>query len=206
VILQILVLVSVLAAPRAPACAYPDELPQYRLCAAAPWRSLRPLESTFADTRAILGKPTQEWDDTNFDDESVPYPGDEAAKEPRLRFDDGGLWIIEVQLVRTDEAARSVYPAALHDRLLSVALIPRHKTSFARVAFPPSFVKSHFVDRGYHEFAWDEYRHASGLAYYICTSSTPSSEVQPGDLFRIIYGVSDQARKAHGAVNGRGHR
>jgi hypothetical protein len=149
--------------------------------------------STIADVRATLGKPTLEWDEVIFDE---PYPGDEAAKEPVLAFDDGP-WRIEVRFVRTDETARSVYPASLHDRLLSVDLLPLRSISFARIAFPPSFVKHH-VKVG-HGFAWNEYRHPSGLAYYVCTSSTPSDEIRPGDLISISYGVSDQARKAHGA-------
>src|SRR5262245_9309150 len=134
---MLLMLASALACPTVPACAYPDELPEYRLCAAASWRSLRPLESTMADVRAILGTPAYEWDMANY---HVPYPGDEHAKKPVLGFDDGGPWKIQVYLVRTDNAARALYPASLHDRLLSIDLIPRHRVSFAQVLFPHSFV------------------------------------------------------------------
>ena len=145
-----------------------------------------------ADVRAILGTPTYEWDMAAY---HVPYPGDEAAKEPVLGFDDGGPWKIQVHLVRTDAAARSLYPASLHDRLLSIDLTPRPGISFAKVVFPASFVKRHVVDA---ELAWDEYRHPSGLVYEIYTSSAPYGELRPGDLTRISYGVSDRARQAHG--------
>ncbi len=121
----------------------------------------------------------------------LPYPGDEAAREPALGFDDGGPWRIQVVLVRTDPDARTLYPPSLHDRLLSIHLTPRPGISFAKVVFPASFVKHHVVDG---DIAKDEYRHPSGLVYTVYVSGVPYGDYQVGDLIRITYGVSDEVR------------
>lgn len=191
VVLLILLLASTLGPASSQDCAYSNELVGYRLCETAAWRSLRPLVSTLADVRAILGTPTYEWDMTNY---HVPYPGDKAAKEPILGFDDGGPWRIQVRLVRTDEDARSLYPASLRDRLLSIFLIPTQRVPFGQVVFPRSFVKRHVVDG---DLAWDEYHHPSGLTYQVYSAHAPYADYQAGDLTGITYGVSDEAKRAH---------
>jgi len=152
---------------------------------------LRPLVSTLADVRAIVGTPTYEWDMAAY---HVPYPGDEAAREPALGFDVGGSWRLQVTLVRTDPDARSLYPLSLHDRLLSIHLFPRPGISFAKVVFPASFVRHHVVDA---DVATDEYRHPSGLVYTIYVGGVPYADYQLGDLIRISYGVSDEAKKPY---------
>src|SRR5258708_24044267 len=187
--LIVLALLAVVPAGRPPAgCAYPAEVPTFRLCPFAPWRILRPLASTAAEVRAALGTPIGARDIAAYPD---PYPGDDRAKQPVLTFDGGPDWEILVYFVRSSLPVLREYPEALYDKLFSIDLVPRHRVPMGQITFPPGFEKQHIVAA---DAAWDVYRHPSGLAYEVYTTRTPYGGHQPGDLNRISYGPSDQAR------------
>jgi len=69
--------------------------------------------------------------------------------------------------------------------------VPRHRVPMDQVTFPPGFEKQHVVAA---DAAWDVYRHPSGLAYEVYTTRTPYGGDRPGDLNRISYGPSDDAK------------
>src|SRR5215831_12075374 len=89
--------------PAPPDCAYPSELPSFQICAKAPWRVLRPLVSTAADVRRVLGTPTDQGDMAHYGE---PYPGDARAEAPVLAFDGGPHWQVIVYFVKSDARAR----------------------------------------------------------------------------------------------------
>jgi hypothetical protein len=187
--LILLALLAVTPAERPPAgCAYPAEVPTFRLCPSAPWRILRPLASTATEVRAALGTPIDTRDIAAYLD---PYPGDDRAKQPVLTFDGGPDWEILVYFVRSSLPVLREYPEALYDKLFSIDLVPRHRVPMGQITLPPGFEKQHIVAA---DAAWDVYRHPSGLAYEVYTTRTPYGGHQPGDLNRISYGPSDEAR------------
>jgi hypothetical protein len=172
-------------------CVFQNELPGFKFCAKARWRELRPMVSTVADVRRVLGTPTEESDMAHYGD---PYPGDAKAVAPELTFDDGPDWEILVHLARSGARAREFDPS-VPARLLSIDLVPKHRRSFANVTFPASFRKRHVNAEG---AAWDEYADGSGLVYEVYTTPTLYGDEQPGDLSRISYGASDQLKIQHG--------
>src|SRR5271157_3714124 len=68
---------------------YPNELPGFRFFKQAKWNSLRPLISTMADVRRVLGKPDEAVDITQY---TQPYPGDDTAKEPVWTYHVNQSW------------------------------------------------------------------------------------------------------------------
>jgi hypothetical protein len=173
-------------------CLFPNELSGFKLCANSPWRVLRPLVSSAADVRRVLGAPTEELDIGHYGD---PYAGDSKAVAPVLTFDGRPDWEIVVYFVRSDSHARESLSESVRDRLLSIDLVPKRRRSFAGVALPQSFRKRHVIAA---DAAWDEYADGSGLAYLVYTSRTPYGDEQPGDLSRIVYGASDQLKGKYG--------
>lgn len=55
---------------------YPNELVGYKLHEKAKWKSLKPLISTMADVRRVLGNPSEAHDTSQY---TKPYPGDALA-------------------------------------------------------------------------------------------------------------------------------
>ena len=176
----------------APVCPYPNELPSFRLCATARWRALQPLVSTAADVRHVLGPPTSESDIAHYFD---PYPGDARAQAPVLTFDGGPDWEILVYFVRTDSQSRESLVSSVHDKLLTIDLVPRRRRSFAAVAFPPIFQKQHVIAA---DAAWDEYADGSGLVYEVYSSKPDHGDERAGDLNRISYGASNELKAKYG--------
>ena len=172
---------------------YPNELPGYRFYSTAKWKSLRPLESTMADVRRVLGKPADERDVSQY---TKPYPGDAAAKRPVFRYDLDQDWELLVYFVRYCFYDGPAVPASLDDRLCTIDLVPKKRIPFGGIEFPAAFKKKHVtaVDAD-----WDEFRDGSGLVYEVYTTRTPYGNQQVGDLNRIVYGPSSEAleRKSH---------
>ena len=100
-------------------------------------------------------------------------------------------WQLLVYFVKSDAFARDRYPKEMHDRLLSLDLVPKARISFAAVAFPTTFKKQHVVAA---DAEWDEYADGTGLVYSVYTSRPANSDAQAGDLNRISYGAPDSGR------------
>lgn len=145
---------------------YPNELVEFKFWAAAPWRSLVPLEATLADVRRVLGEPTKVTDigQSNYED---PYPGDDAAAQPVLVYRDAPGWHAYVYLVRSDLSVSAKYPAALQGRLLSIELVPD-----ARLPFADRIPKDVFQARAAlgADASWTNYEDGSGLRYEVFVS------------------------------------
>src|ERR1044071_3616904 len=167
------------AASNPMSCPYANELPGFKLCSQAPWRTLQPLESTFTDVRRVLGSPTHQADLAHYDD---PDPGDEEAGAPVLTLGGGPDWEILVYFVKSSVTVRQALSEAVSNRLLSIDLLPKRKRSFAAVTFPPSYRREYIFG----EVSYDEYSDGSGLAYEVYATTR--------DLDRIRYGPSDEAK------------
>lgn len=166
---------------------YPNELAGFRIAASAPWRSLRRLESTMADTRRALGDPKSASDLAHYSD---PYPGDGVAEQPVWEYDvtvNASKWTMLVYFVKSDYYAKRRYPVALHDRLLSIDYVPVGNLPFA-VSALGSFRKSHTTAA---DASWDEWTDGSGLIYEVYSKPRRNGG-SAGDLNRIVYGPSDE--------------
>jgi hypothetical protein len=170
---------------------YPNELPGYRFFRQAKWNSLRPLISTMADTRRVLGKPDEAVDVAQY---TQSYPGDDAAKEPVWTYHVNQNWDRLVYFTRY--CFHPLPKKVPGDRLCSIDLIPRNRITM-NLPLPNEFNKQH-VDAV--DAAWDEYSDGTGLRYEIYTSKPQYGVKQIGDLNRISYGplmqiISTEAHK-----------
>lgn len=157
---------------------YGNELPAYRFYKTAKWRKLTPTIATIVDVRALLGNPD---DATDLANAAGPYPGDDdviSAVFTYSRLMPG--WDVLIYLRTSCGASRDEHP-----RLCSIDLLPRKRTPFAQIKFPPVFIKKHVTAA---DAAWDEYSDGSGLRYDIYSTRTPYGGELPGDLDRISYG------------------
>jgi hypothetical protein len=121
-------------------------------------------------------------------------PERDEAVAPVLTFDGGPDWEILVYFVKSDARARQALADAVQNRLLSVELVPKKKRSFAKIAFPAFYRRERIITV---DAAWDEYSNGSGLVYEVYTTRTPYGDERPGDLNRIRYGPSDEAKVEH---------
>jgi hypothetical protein len=167
--------------PPAPA-RYPNELPGFVFHATAAWSLLVPLESTLADVRRELGDPTEARD---LDQYMKPYPGDDAAIQPVLVYDISSEWNLLVYLVRSDLSVRDKYPAEVHDKLLSIELVPDQDLPFS-TEFSPAWRSREVMAA---DAGWTTWADGSGLEYQIYRN---------GNLNRIVYGPSDEQKIALG--------
>jgi len=168
---------------------YPNELPKYRFYATAPWRALVPAKSSMTDVRKVLGNPDQASDVEEY---LKPYPGDTVAKEPVFtytRIMPG--W--EVLVYFTRYCDREHPPDPDGNRLCSIDLIPKKRTSFAAVRFPAVFIKRHVTAI---DGVWDEYADGTGLRYEVYTAKPQYGEEVAGDLNRISYGPTEKPTTA----------
>jgi hypothetical protein len=165
---------------------YPNELPGYRFYPNAKWKSLEPLVSTSADVHRLLGNPRDAHDVTQY---TKPYPGDASAKEPVLTYDIDDNWELLVYFVRYCFYDGPALPESLGDRLCTMDLIPKKRMPFNKIKFPQAFTKTHVAGV---DAAWDAFADGSGLVYQVYSTNTPYGNKQPGDLFRITYGPSNE--------------
>jgi hypothetical protein len=164
---------------------YPNELPHLRLWHAGRWNELEPLVSTLADVRRVLGTPA---DANDIGQYSEPYPGDDRAKQPVLRYTSPAVETVLAYTVRSDLSVSGCYPASLQQRLLSVDLI--HRVELAcRDLWGPRFRNAVVVAA---DASWREFRDPAGLRYQVvgCDASDGRGS---GRLKRIVYGPSDDA-------------
>ena len=169
--------------------AYPNELPEYRFYATAPWRVLVSTKSTMADVRKVLGNPDEASD---MEEYREPYPGDTAAKEPvftytRMMPD----W--EVLVYFTRYCDREHPPDPNGDHLCSIDLIPKKRISFSAVKFPEVFIKRHVTAM---DALWDDYADGTGLRYKVYTAKPQYGKQGAGDLNRISYGPPEKPTTA----------
>ena len=159
---------------------YANELPTFKFFKTAPWRSLVPLVSTMKDVRMLLGSPQEASDASAF---TVPYPGDQNAKEPVFTYRLNPGW--EVLVYFTRYCFHSHPKGIPDDRLCSIDLIPTKRIPFDTAMLSTSFKKMHVqaVDA-----AWDEYSDGTGLRYEVYTTHPQYGQKHPGDLYRISYG------------------
>jgi hypothetical protein len=68
-------------------------------------------------------------------------------------------------------------------------LIPKKRMPFNKIKFPQAFTKTHVAGV---DAAWDAFADGSGLVYQVYSTNTPYGNKQPGDLFRITYGPSNE--------------
>lgn len=166
---------------------YLNELPGFKFYEHAKWKSLEPLVSTMADVRRILGEPNEAKDVSQF---MKPYPGDAVAKSPVFTYEVNADWQILIYFVRYCFYEGPALPASLDDRLCSIDLVPKKRMPFGKVEFPAAFKKQNVTAV---DAAWVEYADGSGLVYEVYMTKPPYGNTQPGDLFRIKYGPSDEA-------------
>jgi hypothetical protein len=167
--------------PPAPPARYPNELPGFRFYVTSAWSQLVPLESTLADVRRVLGEPS---DARDLDRYVAPYPGDDAAIQPVLTYDISNEWNLLVYLVRSDLSVRDDYPAEVHDKLLSIDLVPDRDLPFA-VEFSSDWRSRKVLAAA----SWTTWADGSGLEYQVYGN---------GNLNRIVYGPSDEQKVALG--------
>lgn len=163
---------------------YPNELIAYKLYDRAKWNKLKPLVSTMADVRRVLGTPRDPRDLAAY---SKPYPGDDMARQPVFDYVLDAKWKALVYFGRNCEFLPAALRVKFADRVCSIDLIPLKRESFSEIMFPPAFRKQHVTSA---DAAWDEYADSSGLAYAVYTTRTPYGTEIPGDLNRIVYGPS----------------
>jgi hypothetical protein len=164
--------------------AYVNELPGYKFYERAKWKSLRPLLSTMADVRRVLGEPSEAHDVSQY---TKPYPGDRLAKKPVLTYELDADWQIIVYFAKYCFYEGPALPASLDERLCSIDLVPKKQINFSSIEFPVAFRKNHITAK---DAAWDEYSDGSGLVYEVYTTGTRYGGKQAGDLNRIKYGPS----------------
>ncbi len=167
-------------------CPYPNEARGFQFWSSAPWRELRPLESTMADVRRVLGDPNEAHD---IDKYTAPYPGDEKAIQPVWRYNLNEDWDVLVYFVKSSYFERRKFPEALYDRLHCIDYLPTLPTAFDVAPVRRLFKRTHTTAA---DAAWDEYADGSGLVYKVYTTSPPFGGNKPGDLNRITYGPSDE--------------
>lgn len=169
--------------------AYPNELPEYRFYANAPWHALVPAKSTMADVRKVLGDPDEASDMAQY---SKPYPGDTVAKEPVFtytRIMSG--WEVLVYFTRYCDRDHPPNPSG--DRVCSIDLVPKKRISFAAVKFPAAFIKRHVTAM---DALWDDYADGTGLRYSVYTAKPQYGKEVAGDLNRISYGPPEKPNTA----------
>lgn len=166
--------------------AYPRELDGYRLSATASWGTLRPLVSTLADVRRLLGTPKEEVDLALSP--GARYPGDARATQPLLIYAHDKDWDLYVYAVRSDLSTIDRFPVALRDHLGTLELLPRAPRSFAGIDLAArgfSSQRVHAADAG-----WLDWSDGSGLHYHVYEGK-PGPRGRGGTLSRIVYGPSE---------------
>lgn len=147
---------------------YPNEVPGFKLFDTARWRTVRPLVTTEADVRSLLGEP-----------------------DPVL-FDGGPDWEFIIYYWSGGTCDGRPYPETLIGKVASIEIIPRAPLSFAKVTFPSVFRKSDLHSSHDPVGSWDVYSDGSGLQYQIYRQASSDGKIRAHDLKSIVYGPSSE--------------
>jgi hypothetical protein len=86
-------------------------------------------------------------------------------------------------------AVASTAPAGEdQDKLFSLELIPKERTSLGERTWPSAFVST---KKSGADAAWVKHRDNHGLAYLVYTTNEPFGDAKAGDINRIVYGPGD---------------
>ena len=151
--------------------AYPNELPGFKLFKDAPWKMIRPFETTSEDVRRSLGDSYLDytWSGTDWH-MAIFYIGEKGSCNDKP------------------------WPVSLTGKVFNIALFPKSRIDFSKKAFPRAFKKS----SGYSAHAvvqWDTYTDTNGLAYEVYRGNSSDGKIHEGDLRAITYGPSEKRYK-----------